>query len=130
MNDRKVWLTALIGAVLLSAPILGGCGGGSGSGPMGTQATVSGVEGPDGTPAVYRPGMLPAPSGTLTVTVPESGTGINGGSVMVPVDAGATVIVKVFVGVEGETGYWEITVPAGTTLADVLLTLARQLPAS
>jgi hypothetical protein len=116
-------------SIVVLGLVAGACGG-SGGGGSGTRATVSNVVGPDGAAATYRMGMLPAPSGSLTVTVPPTGSGINGGSVMITVDAGATAIVKIYIAVEGTDGYWEVGVPSGATLADVLLTIARQLPAA
>ena len=91
---------------------------------------MTGVIGPGGVEATFHTGPLPTPSGTLTVTVPPTNSAINGGSVMVTVDAGSTQIVNVYVSVQGTDGYWSVTVPPGSTLADLLLTIARQLPTS
>src|SRR5262245_43748320 len=121
---KMTWSVSVVTIALL----IGACGSGSGGG--GANATVSGVVGPDGTAATYHAGMLPEPKGSLTATVPSTASGINGGSVMVVVDAGGTTIVKIYVGVDGQDGYWEVPVPAGSSLADVLLTIARQLPAA
>jgi hypothetical protein len=109
----------------LSAGI--GCGGGSRSG--GTRDQVTGVRGPDGAAATYHDGALPTPMGAVVATVPDAATAINGGSTMITVSSTST-IVKVYVSINGESGYWEVTVPANQTVADVLLTLAQQLPAS
>ena len=122
----KSWPSILVVVSLMS---VGACGGGGG-GEGGSRDTVSGVVGPDGAAATYRAGALPTPQGTLTVTVPPTGSGINGGSVMVTVDAGTTPIVTIYIGVEGEDGHWVVTVPPGASLAEVLLTIARQLPAA
>ena len=46
---------------------------------------------------------------------------------MITVQAEST-IVKIYVATQGADGYWEVTVPAGSSVADVLLTLAQQLP--
>lgn len=104
-----------------------GCGGGTRT--AGTRSQVTGVRGPDGGAATYHDGALPAPKGTVDISVPSTATAINGGSTMVAVQS-SSVIVKVYVSIDGESGYWEVTVPAGTTIADVLLTLAQQLPPS
>ncbi len=122
-------MTRSVFAFVLGVMLVGACGGGGGGGG-GTNNTVSGVVGPDGAAATYHMGMLPMPQGSVTATVPATASGINGGSVMITIDAGATTIVKVYVGVEGADGYWEVPVPAGTPLAEVLLIIARQLPAS
>jgi hypothetical protein len=70
---------------------------------------------------------LPTPVGTVDVTVPSATTAINGGSTMIAVSS-TSVIVKIYVSIQGSDGYWEVPVPAGSTVADVLLTLAQQLP--
>jgi hypothetical protein len=103
--------------------------GGGTDGPVTTSAQVSRVRGPDGTDATYHTGTLPAPAGTIDVTVPATGTAINGGSTMITVESSAE-IVKIYISIQGSDGYWELTVPAGSTVADVLLTLAQQLPPS
>src|SRR5262252_8563271 len=123
--NRFAMPAALLVAATLGAGI--GCGGGGHSAGMGTRDQVTGVRGPDGVAATYHTGALPKPMGTVDVTVPGSATSINGGSTMVTVESSAT-IVKIYVSIQGEDGYWEVTVPAGTTIADVLLTLAQQLP--
>jgi len=113
-----------------------GCGGGSrgapadagSDGPVATNRQVTGVRGPDGASATYHDGPLPTPVGALDVTVPSEATAINGGSTMINV-VSTSEIVTVYVSIEGSDGYWEVTVPAGSTAADVLLTLAQQLPA-
>lgn len=115
----------LLIAAALSAGLA--CGGGSRSAGMGTRDQVTGVRGPDGVAATYHAGALPTPMGTVDVTVPDSATAINGGSTMVTVES-TSMIVKIYVSIQGADGYWEVTVPAGTTIADVLLTLAQQLP--
>ena len=46
---------------------------------------------------------------------------------MISVESSAQ-IVKIYISIQGSDGYWELTVPAGNTVADVLLTLAQQLP--
>jgi hypothetical protein len=130
MKARVAWL----GLMALGAGL--GCGGsrsgaqpdgGGADGPVTTSGQVSRVRGPDGTDATYHTGALPAPSGTIDVTVPPSGTAINGGSTMITV-ASSAQIVKIYISIQGSDGYWELTVPAGSTVADVLLTLAQQLP--
>jgi len=103
------------------------CGGG-GNGHRGVREAVTGVRGPDGVAATFHEGKLPDPVGTVDVTVPGTNTAINGGSTMIAVSS-TSEIVKIYVSIQGSDGYWEVTVPAGTTVADVLLTLAQQLPA-
>jgi hypothetical protein len=118
----KAALRALVLAGALAAAI--GCGGGSSRNNANGSVTGASVEG--GGPAVFHSGALPAPTGSLTVTVPGDANAINGGSLVITVTASAT-IVTVYVSVQGTDGYWVIPVPAGVTVADVLLTLAQQL---
>jgi len=116
-----------LGIIAVAAALCAGfaCGGSSRS--SGTRDQVTGVQGPDGAAATYHMGALPAPVGDVTVTVPSTTTAINGGSTMITVQAEST-IVKIYVATQGADGYWEVTVPAGSSVADVLLTLAQQLP--
>jgi hypothetical protein len=81
----------------------------------------------DGTPAVYHVGALPVPHGALTVSVPSARDVINGGSTQITITA-SDDIVEIYVGVVGSDGYYALTVPAGSSIADVLLTLAQLLP--
>jgi hypothetical protein len=127
MNRNLTLWTALVAGTMLANFACGGGGGGTRT--AGTRAEVTGVHGADGTAATYHDGALPAPVGTVDVTVPDSATAINGGSTMISVSSSAE-IVKVYVSIDGQSGYWELTVPAGSTVAQVLLTLAQQLPAS
>jgi hypothetical protein len=123
MNNRRT-LGAMIVVGALCANFA--CGGGS-SGPRGVREAVTGVRGPDGSAATFHAGALPAPVGTVDVEVPSTNTAINGGSTMIAVSS-TSEIVKIYVSVQGSDGYWEVAVPPGTTVADVLLTLAQQLP--
>src|SRR5690242_13199719 len=122
--NRILTLTTLVAIGFLT--FQAGCGGGGGGGGA-TRDRVTGVQGPDGTAATYHDGALPAPVGTVQVTLPDSATAINGGSTMISVQSSSD-IVTIYVSIDGETGYWQVTVPAGTPIADVLLTLAQQLP--
>ena len=117
---RNLGLFVLVG--LLTTGVA--CGGSSGGG---TNATLTGATGPDGTPAVYHSGPLPAPTGSLTVSVPSTGDAINGGSITVSVTGSSATITAVYVSVMGQSGYWQVSVPAGSSVADVLLTLAQHL---
>jgi hypothetical protein len=102
------------------------CGGGS-SGSNDARQIVGGASGGTGAaPATFHAGSLPAPHGTVTATAPNPAMGINGGSTNFELTASGT-IVTVYVSVDGESGYWEIPVPAGTTVADILLTFAEQI---
>jgi len=100
---------------------------GGGGDDDGTKATLIGASGPDGSPGVYHDGALPAPKGSLDADVAESTDAINGGSVMIPIDA-SDDFSAVFVAVMGSTGYWKVTIPAGVSASHVLLTLAQELP--
>jgi hypothetical protein len=121
MISRMSWVVL---PVLTAAGSIA-CGGGGERASTNTQLT--GARGSDGVVATYHAGALPAPHGALAVSVPASGTAINGGSAMITVSA-TSEIVKVHVAIDGADGYWEILVPAGTTVTDVLLTFAQELP--
>ncbi|HEY7371171.1 MAG TPA: hypothetical protein VIF57_03265 [Polyangia bacterium] len=112
-----------IGFLTMSA----GCGGGGGGGGGTTRDRVTGVRGPDGAAATYHAGDMPPAVGAVQVTLPDSATAINGGSTMISVQSSSDII-AIYVAIDGQSGYWEVTVSAGTTIADVLLTLAQQLP--
>jgi len=104
-----------------------GCGGSS-SRRGATSDQITGVQGPDGRAATFHMGALPAPKGTVDVSVPATGNAINGGSTMITVTSTGD-ITTIYISVQGQDGYWEVTVPPGSSVADVLLTLAQQLPA-
>jgi hypothetical protein len=118
---------SMLWTIALAAALCAGLACGGGSSRSGTRDQVTGVQGPDGAAATYHMGALPAPMGDVVVYVPSTTTAINGGSTMITVEA-TTTIVKIYVAIQGEDGYWEVTVPAGASIADVLLTLAQQLP--
>jgi len=110
----------------LATIFLAACGGGGGGGATGTQKVVGGASVMGGAPATYHDGALPAPAGALTVTVPAASMGINGGTSSFEITASAN-IVTIYAAVAGQAGYWEIPVPAGSAVADVLLTFAQEL---
>jgi len=112
---------------MLAMCAMAACGGSSGGGNN-AQQIVSGASG-GGAAALFHTGSLPSPQGTITVTVPTTGMGINGGSTSFEISA-TSEIVTVYVAVQGQSGYWEIPIPTGTTAADVLLTFAQQLAAA
>ena len=113
------------GTAILAACFFAACGGGGGAGATGTQGVVGAASAGAGQ-ATYHAGALPAASGALTVTVPTLAMGINGGTSSFEITASAT-IVTIYASVQGQTGYWSIPVPPGTTVADVLLTFAQEL---
>jgi len=118
---RTISWTAVLAAVFLAA-----CGGGGGGGASGTQKVVGGASVEGGGAATYHDGALPAPAGALAVTIPATGMGINGGTSSFEITASAE-IVTIYAAVAGQTGYWSIPVPAGSTAADVLLTFVQDL---
>jgi len=120
-------MRATTSGLILAACFLAACGGGGGKGATGTQGVVGGASaGPGAGQATYHEGALPAPSGVLTVSVPTSAMGINGGSSSFEITASAT-IVTIYASVQGQTGYWSIPVPPDSLLANVLLTFAQEL---
>lgn len=126
MNRLAVDRMFAVVGVAFATLFLGACGGGGGGG-AGAKSQVTGVQTVDGTAAVYNPGPLPAPHGAVTASVPAAGDVINGGSTQVTITASGNII-KVYVGVMGRNGYYELPVPPGSSIADILLTLAQLLP--
>jgi hypothetical protein len=109
-----------------------GCGGDSSS-PNNSDGTeiaqfVSQVTTSDlQTSATLREGERPGAQGAASLTVGTNSAAILGGSSQVSLvsTAGFT---KVIVGVEGETGYYELTLPASVTSTNVVMTLPQELP--
>src|SRR6185295_5550426 len=128
MQTKSFPTTALAFACLTSLVLLVASCGSSGH-PASHGNNVAGVRTAAGALGTFHAGALPTPHGTLTVTAPSTGSAINGGSTQVTIVATAEII-KVYVAVDGQDGYWEITLPAGSTVADLLLTLAQVLPNS
>jgi hypothetical protein len=122
MQKQILW--SVVAAGLLAAAAAG-CG--SGGGKRNTQSVLTSAGVPGGGPPTFHAGHLPTPQGSLTVT-PDTTTmmGINGGSTTVTV-SGSAPIVTVYVAMMDLDGYWALPIPAGQTVADVLLTLATKL---
>jgi hypothetical protein len=121
--------SALLGAILsLGVLVQGACGGGGGGGngdETDARDTITNVS-VDGVEATFHAGALPAPHGALDASGPSSGMAVNGGSTMVSITPSADVV-TIYVGITGQDGYWQVTVPTGASAIDVLLTLAQQL---
>jgi hypothetical protein len=82
----------------------------------------------DGTvTAVLHAGMAPEPGASAAPTVPAQGTAVNGGSAVVQVDAGAD-FTTVIVAMAGADGYYQLTLPAGASTAELILGLSPDLP--
>jgi hypothetical protein len=64
----------------------------------------------------------------VVTTNPTTATATRGGSLDIQVTASAE-IATVYVYVEGSDGYWEAAVPPGMMVADIVLKLAKKLPA-
>ena len=89
---------------------------------------VTRVSTEDGTvSAVLHAGVAPEPGGAAAPTVPAQGTAVNGGSAAVQVDAGAD-FTTVIVAMAGADGYYQLTLPAGASTADLILGLSPDLP--
>jgi hypothetical protein len=120
MRATSCW-TGILALCAVSA-----CGG-SGSTNDARQIVGGASGGTGAAAATFHGGSLPAPHGSVTATAPTTGMGINGGSTNFTVSSSTGTIVTVYVSVSGESGYWEIPVPPGTTVADILLTFAQQI---
>lgn len=77
--------------------------------------------------AVLHAGVAPTAGGSAAPTVPAQGTAVNGGSAAVQVEA-ATDFTTVIVTMAGADGYYQLTLPAGASAADLILGLSPDLP--
>lgn len=90
---------------------------------------VTRVSTEDGTvTAVLHAGAAPTAGAAAAPTVPTQGTAVNGGSAAVQLDAAAD-FTTIIVAMAGADGYYELTLPAGTTEASLILGLSPDLPA-
>lgn len=100
-------------------------------GPVGSVADyITRVATADGSVvATLREGPAPASSGGAAPTVPATGTTVNGGSAQVAVSAG-TDFTTVYVTLPGVDDYWELTLPAGASLSDVVVSVGATVTAT
>lgn len=114
----------------LAALVLAGCQGPEQLGPTASVTDylprVSTANGEIS--AVLRAGTPPVAGATEAPTVPEAATAVNGGSAQVAVSA-AGEFTTVIVYVQGAADYWELTLPAGVSVSDVVLGVAPQATA-
>lgn len=118
----------LLVPIALAAVFVAGCGGDELIAPapedvrdyITALATSAGVE------AVFRTGVPPAGAGA-TLLVTGSSAMITGGSAIRDVSSG-TAFTRVVVAIQGVDGYWEITLPIAVTVAELVLTLAQNIP--
>jgi len=122
-------------ATALAVFAAAGCGGDSNSsGPSdGTEVEsfLSQVATADlQTTATLREGERPGAQGSgTTLTIANTAAAILGGSSQVGLQS-STGFSRVIVAVEGETGYYELTLPAAVTSTQVVITLPQELPRS
>lgn len=127
---RVATIASRLCASLLIAGLVSSCKGPELLGPafsIGDVITRVSIE--DGTvTAVLHAGEAPAAGGSAAPTVPTQGTAVNGGSAAVQLEAGAA-FTTVIVAMAGADGYYELTLPAGASAADLILGLSPELPA-
>lgn len=83
----------------------------------------------DGTvQATLQPGAQPSGTAGPTVTVAGISSAVNGGSTQASLD-GTGTFQRVVIGIEGVEGYYDLVLPSGTTLEDVVLGLSPSLGA-
>jgi len=87
------------------------------------------VSGPAGVTAVVDTIPAPLPGTAPALTVAGIPAVINGGSSPVTVSSTGP-ITRVFLAVNGYSGHWRVTLPAGVTTQDLVLTMADTLPGS
>lgn len=94
-----------------------------------TSQTISALTAPVQVTAVYRTGTAPAGTGTNTPAVQELSTPLRGQPYRYTVSASGGFTV-VYISVAGVGGYWELTLPAGVSSLDLVVTLAAQPPST
>ena len=109
-----------------------GCGSDGGSEPepaqlddLVTSMIAQGAE----VSAVFHEGEAPAAGAGPTVTADVQSAGIPGGSVQVTLTSGSTFQRIILTAPNGAPGWWELTLPAGTTVADLILALGTEFSA-
>lgn len=118
--------------LLGSALLLVACGGGTPFEPYAGPPIanlVRQIAGPAGVTAVADTTPAPLPGTAPTLTVVGIPAIINGGSSPVTVSSTGT-ITRVFLEATGYSGHWTVTLPAGVTTQDLVLTMADTLPGS
>ena len=107
-----------------------GCGSDGGSEPTPRQlddlVTSMVAQGVD-VDAVFHEGEAPAAGAGPTVTADVQSAGIPGGSVQVSLSSGTAFQRVVLAAPNGAPGWWELTLPAGVTAADIILGLGTEL---
>lgn len=94
----------------------------------GVRTKITAVQTAGGVAAAVRTGTLPTGTGP-SVTVPAALNIINGGTSALSLTSTAGYA-RVAIAVDGQNDYYELTVPAGTTSLQVLITLAQDLTES
>lgn len=117
-------------AGLLLAGLVSSCKGPELLGPAFSIAdVVTRVSTEDGTvTAVLHEGAAPTAGGAAAPVVPTQGTAVNGGSAAVQLESGAE-FTTIIVAMAGADGYYQLTLPAGASVADLILGLSPDLPA-
>ncbi len=113
---RRLLHSSVAAALAVALASCGGDGGGPGN--VNTQAFIAGVSllGGGGT-AVFRTGAIPAGSASgPAVTVSGNASVVNGGSLQVPI-TGSVSFNRVLVGVAGQDGFWEVSIPGTISAA-------------
>lgn len=122
-------LRALLGSIA-AALALSSCSSPEALAPTGSLADlIAFVSARDGAvQGTLQPG--PQPSGTTGPTVAVAGisSAVNGGSTQASLDGSGT-FQRVVIGIEGVDGYYDLVLPSGTTLEDVVLGLSPSLGA-
>jgi hypothetical protein len=108
------------------AALMGGCKGDT-TAPAGSiTAVLSSVRLEDGTAGTLVRGAAPSPAGGPAVTLSAPAAAINGGSSAVGLTSGADFQVVV-VTVSGQPDYYQLTLPAAATSADLVFTMAQNI---
>lgn len=119
---RHTKLASVLGLVLAACS---GGGGGGGGGTPGLQTILPAVS-VEGGNALRKTTALPAAGSGPAVTASNGSAILPGGSALFDV-SGSAAFDTIFVGVQGTPGYWQLTVPPGSSRT-VVLSVGQNAP--
>lgn len=115
-------------ALLLGASACGSSNPTSPSGPKTVSTFFANSTASDGTVATINGGTAPAPSGGPSISVTAPGVVVGAGTEVVRVTS-VTPFQKVFVSVEGSSGFLQFSLKSSTTDVTLVTTIGSSLPA-
>ncbi len=124
---RSIRSRLLIPVALVSL-VAAGCGGDNliAPAPEDIRDYIAALATSTGIDASFHTGAPPAGAGA-TLLVTGSSAMITGGSALRDVSSG-TAFTRLIVAIQGVDGYWELTLPVAVTAAELVMTLAQNIP--